>query len=566
MNVKRAKILYIEDDRASRLLVKQVLEREGYRVLEAESGLSGLELAQRERPDLILMDINLPDISGTELTTKIKTTPELENIKVVALSALKGEENRQIFLVAGCDGFIQKPIDQEQFPSQIQQFLAGLREEIPSASQETIRRRYQKTLVDRLTSKVEELQRSNRLLQELTATLQDYNAKLEQLHHIVLQLQLCHSPEQLKTKLYASICQSFNISRCAFLEIDPKHQQLTPRHVCGIDPAVLKQLQIPYREQRFKKMFMESQVVVIEKPEQMNEASIRKHLEHTDSFPFIFGMLGIPNLTPENLLDPHTVQEMLGVLGKQLGEEIPITQDVLRDHVQEFLTPEMFRPGGFLYIDLKSVPEKARQHTVQLLEMLLRTASLIYHNLLLRIQLRQLFIHAETEAITDPLTGLYNFRYLMLQLEREVRRSQRHNAPLSLLMIDIDFFKAFNDTFGHLAGNKILKQLARLLQENTRSTDIVGRYGGEEFMVICPELDRSGALKLAEKIRRMVAQTRFDFENRPFHQNVTVSIGVAAFPQDGKSVRSLIRAADVAMYSAKKAGRNKVAAFSSAPS
>ncbi|RMG61070.1 MAG: diguanylate cyclase [Calditrichaeota bacterium] len=566
MGLKRAKILYIEDDRASRLLVKQLLESAGFQVLEAENGLRGLEMARREQPDLILMDINLPDISGTELTTKIKNTPALENITVVALSALKGEENRQIFLVAGCDGFIQKPIDRDRFAEQIQEFLAGKREKIPTSSQELVRRRYEKTLVDRLTNKVEELQRSNQLLQELTQTLQDYNAKLERLHHIVLALQMCHSAEQLKADLYHNICQNFAISRCAFLEIDPEHNQLVPRHFCGIDPHVLKKLQIPYQEKRFEQLFQESQVVVIEKPEQIAETAIREQLKQTESFPFIFGMLGIPNQKPENLLDPETVQEMLRIMGKQLGEEVPITQEVLRDHVQQYLTPEMFRPGGFLYIDLKSVPEKARQHTVQLLEMLLRTASLIYNNLLLRIQLRQLFIHAETEAITDPLTGLYNFRYLMLQLEREVQRSRRHNSPLALLMIDIDFFKAYNDTFGHPAGNKILQKLAQLLQENTRGTDIVARYGGEEFVVICPELDRTGALKLAEKIRRIVAQTPFEFEKQLPHQNLTVSIGVAAFPQDGKTARALIRAADVAMYSAKKAGRNRVQGFSPASS
>jgi two-component system, cell cycle response regulator len=172
-------------------------------------------------------------------------------------------------------------------------------------------------------------------------------------------------------------------------------------------------------------------------------------------------------------------------------------------------------------------------------------------------------------AVTDGLTGLYNHRHLHERLSLEVERSQRSGLPLSLLMLDVDHFKQFNDTFGHPAGDEVLRQLARVLNDTRRANDVVARYGGEEFAVILVDTAKFTAAKVAERVRERIAAHDFsDAAQRA--GNISVSIGVATFPDDGADAEGLVRAADTALYAAKRAGRNRVVlateAMSSAPS
>lgn len=158
---------------------------------------------------------------------------------------------------------------------------------------------------------------------------------------------------------------------------------------------------------------------------------------------------------------------------------------------------------------------------------------------------------------TDYLTKLYNRRYFMELLELEFQRAQRYQAELSFVMIDIDHFKTFNDTYGHLLGDRILFEVSAILQENLRVHDIMGRYGGEEFGLFMPETDVQGALIVAERYRRRVEE--FLLLEGTAELRVTISLGVACFPRhDVHSVDDLIRISDNALYKAKKNGRNRV--------
>jgi diguanylate cyclase (GGDEF)-like protein len=172
-------------------------------------------------------------------------------------------------------------------------------------------------------------------------------------------------------------------------------------------------------------------------------------------------------------------------------------------------------------------------------------------------------------AVTDGLTGLYNHRHLHERLALEVERSQRSGLPLSLLMLDVDHFKQFNDTFGHPAGDEVLRQLARVLNDTRRANDVVARYGGEEFAVILVDTAKFTAAKVAERVRERVSLHDFsDAAQRA--GKISVSVGVATYPDDGADAEALVRAADTALYAAKRAGRNRVVlatdAMTSAPS
>ncbi len=160
-------------------------------------------------------------------------------------------------------------------------------------------------------------------------------------------------------------------------------------------------------------------------------------------------------------------------------------------------------------------------------------------------------------SYTDDLTGLYNHRFFVEQLTREVERHKRYSTPLSLLMIDIDYFKHYNDANGHLAGDQALKAIALLIERGVRQTDIVARYGGEEFSAILTNTERKGAFEIAERVRRNVSDTRFPNESAQPNKDLTVSVGVATISPSISTITDLIREADHALYRAKKAGRNR---------
>jgi len=160
-------------------------------------------------------------------------------------------------------------------------------------------------------------------------------------------------------------------------------------------------------------------------------------------------------------------------------------------------------------------------------------------------------------AVTDGLTGLYNHRHFHERLTLEVERSQRSGLPLSLLMLDVDHFKQFNDTYGHPSGDEVLRQLARVLGDTRRANDVVARYGGEEFAVILVDTPKFTAAKVAERVRERIYDNDFS-EAAPRAGRLSVSIGVATFPDDGGDAEALVRSADTALYAAKRAGRNRV--------
>ena len=161
-------------------------------------------------------------------------------------------------------------------------------------------------------------------------------------------------------------------------------------------------------------------------------------------------------------------------------------------------------------------------------------------------------------SYTDDLTGIYNHRFFIEQLTLEVERQKRYPTPLSLLMIDIDYFKHYNDNNGHLAGDQVLKAIAILIQHGVRQSDIIARYGGEEFSAILINTGREEALEIAERVRRNVADTRFPNENAQPNKDLTVSVGVATFSSSISTLTDLIREADHALYLAKKCGRNRI--------
>jgi diguanylate cyclase (GGDEF)-like protein len=162
------------------------------------------------------------------------------------------------------------------------------------------------------------------------------------------------------------------------------------------------------------------------------------------------------------------------------------------------------------------------------------------------------------QSVRDALTGLYNRRYLEEVLEREVRRAARSAQSLGILMIDLDHFKNFNDTYGHDAGDAVLRETGQFLANGIRAEDFVCRFGGEEFVVILPTADATSSQARAERLRSKMRELTVMHQGRSLGM-ITISVGVASFPQHGLSPKELMAAADAALYEAKRTGRDRVA-------
>jgi len=171
-------------------------------------------------------------------------------------------------------------------------------------------------------------------------------------------------------------------------------------------------------------------------------------------------------------------------------------------------------------------------------------------NLRLREKLR-------IQAVRDPLTGLYNRRYMEETLDREIRRAERRYASLGVIMLDVDHFKRFNDTFGHAAGDTLLQEVSSFLVGHIRAEDIACRYGGEEIALILPDASLDGALGRADYLRERIKALELTHRGQPLG-TVTVSMGVAVFPDHGQTGDDLLRAADAALDQAKEQGRDRV--------
>ncbi|MHB8418504.1 MAG: GGDEF domain-containing protein [Myxococcales bacterium] len=260
------------------------------------------------------------------------------------------------------------------------------------------------------------------------------------------------------------------------------------------------------------------------------------------------------------------VGEGISGLAAQTGE-IQLVPDTSKEPRYRHYGGQQAGDGSFLSVPLKykgkvvgvlnfsrKGVDAFRPEEVELLQSVANQAALAIMN-------ARLFQETVELSLTDPLTGTANRRHLFDRLELEVTRAQRFGNDLSLVMIDIDHFKLYNDRNGHPAGDEVLKGVAAALERTVRKVDTVARYGGEEFSVILPQIRREEALAVAEKLRRSVEAA--DFPNAAVLPGgrVTISVGLAHFPSDAQDQTQLLARADAALYAAKNGGRNRVYAY-----
>jgi len=260
-----------------------------------------------------------------------------------------------------------------------------------------------------------------------------------------------------------------------------------------------------------------------------------------------------------------------GIAGRvaQTGQPLLIN-DVEKDSRFSMANRPRFKSKALICIPLKlkekiigvlNLSDKANlagftQADMQLLTSFANLASLMIERTLVLEE----SVRFEQLSVTDALTGLYNRRFLKSRIEEELNRSNHQGLSLSIIFIDLDFFKSYNDVCGHLAGDEALKRTADIIQASLREMDTVARYGGEEFCALLPGTSKAEALMVAERIRSEIGSEKFSGEQDMPQGRLTASLGVASFPEDGRTYTALIHASDIALYQAKANGRNRVVA------
>lgn len=260
--------------------------------------------------------------------------------------------------------------------------------------------------------------------------------------------------------------------------------------------------------------------------------------------PLLFDMQGISGYVArtgraQRLFDVTTDDRyQLGLVGAKSELAVPMNS---RGRTIGVLNAESVEVGAFSEEDEK------------ILSILAGSAAMALENARLNKQL-------EDQSTTDELTATYNYRAFTERLREEQRRARRYDQPLSLIMVDIDWFKTCNDTYGHQAGNLVLKGIARVIRSIVRDTDVVCRYGGEEFIVILPQTVSNDAFEIGERIRAEVEHSDFSEEGLLPSLRVTVSIGISTYPDNGGTAENIVELVDKALYRAKGAGKNVVCA------
>jgi diguanylate cyclase (GGDEF)-like protein len=273
--------------------------------------------------------------------------------------------------------------------------------------------------------------------------------------------------------------------------------------------------------------------------------------------------------------DNHRVKELSFGLGEGISgrvaqkKESIYIKDTSKDPLYLHYKGEKAEEGSFFSLPIIShdrvlgVMNFSRPGTNSFAETDIQLLNSLASQVAVSMENARLYAKTKELSVTDDLTHIYNRRHLQTMLQMEWKRAKRFNRNVSLLMVDVDYFKKYNDAYGHLEGDRVLEEIAGLLSDNIREVDTVARYGGEEFSIILTHTSTPEALQVAEKLCQIVSTHSFKETKKMPEGKITVSIGIANFPENAENIEELINHADIALYKAKNLGRNRVVTYES---
>ncbi|MFN9310086.1 diguanylate cyclase [Gemmatimonas sp.] len=486
-----SRILVADDDEAVLESVAWLLQENGYDVVPANGGVSCIEQLEKRAPDLILLDILMPDADGCQLLERIKGDDRWRDLPVLMLSAQPPEDASVKSLGLGAADFIRKPYRPKELLARVQ---AQLRMGALLRSTRAALMRTEEQLV-RAQQDADSRRKLVDILHEVTGDL-----SVSELFHLLVR----------------RAARALGVSHCSVVLARPGEPQATV--VAAFENPGLQHL--PVQLERYPEL----------------KAAL-------DS--------GQPVLVED--LDTHPLYEGVRHVWGIEGLEVPIRSVIAlpfsidRGQYGVFLVRRTRDQERFGPADLEFA-----QAVITAAVAVIQRAQMVESTMADNARLEQL-------AQTDPLTQLLNRRALTERIAAEMERTLRYDSTMALLMIDLDHFKRVNDTYGHLVGDDVLRDVAPLLSDTIRTADIVARYGGEEFLVLLPETDDAGAESFADRFRRAIETHPVASDSLPEPLRLTASIGVAVYPAARiESVEDLFARADAALYRAKADGRNRV--------
>ena len=492
-----ARILIVDDDLALVDAVSWVLQEHGYQVTAAGSARAlAARLAEEGRPaDLVLLDIVMPDGDGVQLLQRLKADERWREVPVLMLSSAPAEEATVRTLGLGAADFVRKPFRVRELVARIQAQLRA------GAVLRTMR---------------EALRRSEEELARARADAENRRKLVDILHEVTGDL----AADEIYHLLARRVARALSVSYCAVVLAGEREDEGVV--ATAFENPGLRQVVVPlaaYPEVR--EALRTGEPVLI--------AELAAHALYAAA--------------------PGGARRARGLDGADVAVRSAIALPFVIDRAQR---------GVFL---LRRTHEQAplTDEDVAFAEAVIGAAVAVVQRAQMIETTRADNARLEHLATTDGLTQLLNRRALTERLVTEMERALRYDGTVALLLVDLDHFKRVNDTHGHLVGDAVLRDVAALLTAAVRSSDMVGRYGGEEFLVVLPETDDEGATAFADRIRERVAGHRFDPWGDGRALAMTTSIGVASFPAARiESVEDLFARADAALYRAKAEGRNRV--------
>ncbi|MBU4462653.1 MAG: diguanylate cyclase [Proteobacteria bacterium] len=546
------KILVVDNDHLILEIMTDILSKEGHQVVTAENGLSALDILKTMIPDVIFVDLVMPDIDGTKLCKIIRGMERLRDFYLVILSATLAEEALNIAEL-GADTCIAKgPFDQmarnilwvlEQPDLAASRCLSG--EMIGSES----------LYPRRITKELLSIKRHFEIiLERISERILETTSDGRILYANPVALSLIPIPEQeLLGSHFVELFAGDDRRRVSELM---KAKGERPKRITEDSPVELNGYQValsilPLDVDGFTNVIVIKDITERKRAEetlQASEARLRYLIEKNADGLIIVNREGVVRFA-----NP-AAEALFGRRAEELAGEsfvFPVADgkctelNIVRHGgpgamiVAEMCVAEIGWEGEKAYLaSLRDITERKRMEE----------------------DLRKANQRMAKMATRDGLTQLYNHRYFMEALEREMARAKRYKTGLALCMMDLDHFKKINDTYGHSAGDMVLSTIGGMLKGWARRNDTPCRYGGEEFAVLLPDTSLEGAGVVSERLREMVARHCFQYEASQFQ--ITISIGIARYGgSTDQSDMKLINMADEALYRAKRKGRNRVCGF-----